>query len=122
VGRVWSRHWDLVRRSIKSLGIMRRLGVGLCATACVLSVGCTVVPARASCPSDQLTDERVRDISIAEFRSRGGIYRETYWNYRVTRANCRVHFYAEHKDRSPGLHFGVDLDDNGRVVQYSPGA
>jgi hypothetical protein len=110
-------------RSTESLGIMGRI-VGLLALAAmssVLAVACAEAPARTACDSDHLSDERVREISIAEFRKRGGIYRDDFWNWRVTRENCRVYFFSAHKEASPGFNFGVQLDETGKVVRYDPG-
>ena len=76
---------------------------------------------RGTCPSSQLTEQRIRDIAVAEYQRRGGVFREPYWDYHVTSENCRIFFHASHKEASAWLHFGVELDGLGNVVRYMPG-
>jgi hypothetical protein len=92
------------------------------AAMAVVAAGCAVSSVQAACPESSLRDTEVRAIAVAEFQQRGGIFREPYWDYRIRTEGCRIFFYASHKEAAPGLHFGVELDRNGKVVNYIPGA
>jgi hypothetical protein len=91
------------------------------ALAAALIVGCAPAAVEAGCTSVALSESRVREIAIEEFRRRGGRFVEGYWETRVTRESCVNRFFAQSRPAAPGAHFGVTIDDAGNVIQYSPG-
>ena len=91
-------------------------------TLYVIASGCASSPIARACPDSALTEQRVRDIAVAEFERHGGIFREAYWNYRVTAEHCRIFFDASHEEARTEFHFSVELDKAGNVVLFIPGS
>ena len=102
---------------------MRRfISIGVLVMVASLFIGgCSVAPVDATCQTVALSESRIREIAIGEFRRRGGVFAENSWDIRVIREHCRNVFFASQRPAAPGRFFGVTIDDFGNVIEYSPG-